>query len=62
MHIFIHIANALNFLEKQQVVHMDLSSHNVMISRDLLVKLIDFGEAYHPYIDTDKTISTFPFS
>lgn len=62
MHIFIHISNALNFLEKQQVVHMDLSSHNVMIGKDLLVKLIDFGEAYHPYIETDKTISTFLFS
>ena len=41
---------------------MDLSSHNVMVSRDLLIKLIDFGEAYHPYIDTDKTLSTFVFT
>jgi serine/threonine protein kinase len=43
MHVFIHLTNALTFLEKQQVVHMDLSSHNVMIYRDLLIKLIDFG-------------------
>lgn len=57
MHIFIHLANTLNFLEKLQVVHMDLSSHNVMVCRDLLIKVIDFGEAYHPSIDSDKTIS-----
>lgn len=52
MHIFIHLANALNYLEKQLVVHMDLSSHNIMVCKDLLVKVIDFGEAYHPYLDS----------
>lgn len=52
MHIFIHLANALNYLEKQMVVHMDLSSHNIMVCKDLLVKVIDFGEAYHPFLDS----------
>lgn len=60
MHVFIHLANALNFLEKQMVVHMDLSAHNVMVCKDLLIKVIDFGEAYHPYLDSDKTTSTPP--
>jgi serine/threonine protein kinase len=62
MHVFIHLANTLTFLEKLQVAHMDLSSHNVMICKDLLIKVIDFGEAYHPCIDADRNISTSIFN
>ena len=60
MHIFIHLANALNYLQNQMVVHMDLSSHNILVYKDLLVKVIDFGEAYHPYLDSQKNSSTSP--
>jgi|LakMenEpi03Aug12_release.lakeMendotaPanAssembly.Ray.scaffolds.fasta_scaffold3450096_1 serine/threonine protein kinase len=61
MHILIHLSAALKFLSSHQIVHMDLSSLNVVVVNGLLTKIIDFGEAYHPVIDTDSPNST-PFS
>ena len=50
VYIFIHIARALCGLADHGVAHLDLSSNNVCIGKDLLIKIIDFGEAYHPLI------------
>lgn len=47
MHIFIHLANSLKFLEELEVTHMDLSVNNVIVTKEYMIKLIDFGEAYH---------------
>lgn len=41
------ITMALRFLEKFKVVHLDFKPSNIMILPGLLVKIIDFGEAYH---------------
>ncbi len=48
--ILVHLSNALRFLDKHSVVHVDLSPGNVMVVDDLSVKLIDFGEAYCPKV------------
>jgi len=61
MHLLIHLSAALKFLSAHNVVHMDLSSLNVVVVHRLLTKIIDFGEAYHPMLDKDSPNST-PFS
>jgi len=43
MHILIHISNAIRFLQKYDVAHLDLSPSNILVVKDNLIKLIDFG-------------------
>ena len=38
---------ALRLLDKFKVVHLDLKPGNIMMSSNLSIKIIDFGEAYH---------------
>ena len=39
---------ALKYLESYKIVHLDVKPNNFMISPGLLVKIIDFGESFHP--------------
>ena len=43
------IAHALYFIHKNDVVHMDISSGNVIVTKNS-IKIIDFGESYHSSI------------
>jgi serine/threonine-protein kinase len=43
LHLLSHLSNALRFLEEREIVHLDLTPSNVIVSRDLLTKVIDFG-------------------
>jgi serine/threonine protein kinase len=47
LHILTHISNALRFLSERGIAHLDLSPNNIIVVKDFLIKLIDFGEAYH---------------
>jgi serine/threonine protein kinase len=47
LHILFHLSNAIRFLETHGISHLDISPHNVIVVKDYLIKLIDFGEAYH---------------
>lgn len=47
LHILSHLSNAIRFLESYQVAHLDLTPSNIIVVKDFLIKLIDFGEAYH---------------
>ena len=38
-----NIANGLRFLKKNGVVHLDLNVNNILVTQNLLTKLIDFG-------------------
>ena len=42
------ITQALRYLKDFEVVHLDLKPSNILMYHSLLVKLIDFGESYHP--------------
>ena len=43
LRILMHLTNALRFLEKKGITHIDLSPNNVIIVDDYMVKVIDFG-------------------
>src|SRR5688572_14596329 len=39
------IARGINFLHKSNVIHRDLKSHNILVTKNMEVKLADFGLA-----------------
>jgi len=40
---------------------MDLSTNNIIVTKDLLIKVIDFGEAYNPQ-ECDTNPSKFNYN
>jgi serine/threonine protein kinase len=48
-------------LARCDVVHLDLKPNNIMLGPDLLIKLLDFGESYHPAVK-NKPGHTVPYS
>ena len=54
----INVMEALRFIGKHNIVHMDLSMKNILVYNNLMTKLIDFGESYHKDVPTSQ--STFP--
>jgi serine/threonine protein kinase len=42
------ILQGLRYLKDYQIAHLDLKLANIMIGSRLVVKIIDFGESYHP--------------
>lgn len=41
--IMVNLANSLRIIKDYQIVHMDLNLNNVLVYRDYLTKIIDFG-------------------
>ena len=44
------IASALRHLEGYKIVHLDVKPNNIMLAPGLQIKMIDFGEAFHPNV------------
>lgn len=42
------IGQALRYLKEYKIAHLDLKPSNIMTHKRLILKLIDFGESYHP--------------
>lgn len=42
------VACALKFLQEYRVVHLDLKPANILLQKKMMIKVIDFGESYHP--------------
>ena len=48
LYLLYMVTQALRYIKAYKVVHLDLKPGNIMMTPSLGVKLIDFGESYHP--------------
>ena len=54
MYLIVNISNGLRFIDDYNVVHMDLNLNNILVYKDYLTKLIDFGEAFSPKVKSSQ--------
>ena len=47
MCILLNIVHGLRYLTSYEVVHLDIKPINVIVYKQLMTKIIDYGEAYH---------------
>ena len=47
VYVLLNILQGLRHLVSQKIVHLDLKPSNIIVSRNYITKIIDFGEAYH---------------
>lgn len=57
------IAMGLRYIHNYGIIHMDIKSANILISKTLMAKITDFGEAINKskYSDKEKPGKTLPF-
>ncbi len=55
--IILPILQALKTIHKQNLVHRDVSPHNIMITTDNKIKLIDLGAARYSFAGHEKSLS-----
>jgi serine/threonine protein kinase len=47
IYFFIQILQALRFVGNHGIVHLDVKENNIIVLKNMVCKLIDFGESYH---------------
>jgi serine/threonine protein kinase len=57
-------AQALRFLKENIIYHLDLKPTNILISKNYISKITDFGESYNPEVcgPDFKPGRTFPYA
>ncbi|XP_017045422.1 PAS domain-containing serine/threonine-protein kinase [Drosophila ficusphila] len=56
-YIFRQVADAVNYLHEQKILHRDIKDENIIIDHNFTIKLIDFGSA--TFMEEGKFFSTF---
>ncbi|XP_020818197.1 PAS domain-containing serine/threonine-protein kinase [Drosophila serrata] len=56
-YIFRQVADAVNYLHEQKILHRDIKDENIIIDHNFNIKLIDFGSA--TFMEEGKYFSTF---
>jgi serine/threonine protein kinase len=55
LHLIYMTVQGLRYLKKYKIVHLDLKPNNIVVGKNLAIKIIDFGESYHSSF-CDKSI------
>jgi serine/threonine protein kinase len=48
LYLIFSIVQALRYIHRYRIAHLDLKPNNLMVHCNMLVKIIDFGESHHP--------------
>lgn len=56
IYFILMIGQALRYLKEYKIAHLDLKPSNIMTHKRLILKLIDFGESYHPELLKSNTM------
>jgi serine/threonine protein kinase len=56
IYLLVMITQGLRYLQEYKIAHLDLKPTNIMMHRKLGIKLIDFGESYHPDVKGNKPL------
>lgn len=51
------ITQSLRYLKEYKIVHLDLKPTNIMTNKRLTIKLIDFGESFHPDLTKNSKVT-----
>lgn len=54
--LLLNLVHGLRYLSNYEIVHLDVKPINVLVCRQLITKIIDYGEAYHKDICSPSTI------
>ena len=55
LHVLVSVADALDYLHEQLVLHLDVSPGNILIDEDDFVRLTDFGASARARAETDAS-------
>ena len=58
MYILFMIVQGARYLKQSNIVHLDLKPNNIMISKSLMIKIIDYGESYHPNVCKNSKLTS----
>jgi serine/threonine protein kinase len=48
LYLLCQVVQGLRFLKDNNIVHMNIQPQNVLVGKELFLRLTDFGESYHP--------------